>query len=253
MPIKLKDGRTTEDPRLDRIPEFDERSRNYPVSLHLRKVTRQNRVWRLPRYLMGDQGREGACTEFGISHVLAAYPLAQALRILRAVRNGHRIYWPAQQQDPWPGGSYPGADPTYEGTSELSALKVARDLGFFSEFSWAFGIDQLVDGVVSHGPANLALDWTRGMARPRPDGLIRNEGDVIGGHDVAMIGVLFDKRLPGDPRGTKRDLAVIAQSWGLDHGDRGRVYLPLSDLEEQLKDDGTAAFIHGEKKLTALP
>lgn len=246
----LKDGSGTGDRRLDRIPELDPRSRGFGVTRRREAAGPvRSRTWRLDRRLMGDQGQEGACVEFGLSHVLAASPVSQPLGVLRAIRDGHLIYWPAQAGDPWPGGSYPGASPVYEGTSELTGLKVAQRLGFITGYSWAFGIDEAVAGVVNVGPANLALGWTEGMMDARPGGLIRDEGDVVGGHDVAMIGVRLGARLDGE----RHDVAVIAQSWGLGYGDRGRVYLPLSDLERRLADDGTCAFVDGERRVAAVP
>jgi hypothetical protein len=165
--------------------------------------------------------------------------------VLRVIRAEHRIYWPAQQRDPWEGGSYPGANPVYEGTSELAGLLVLRDLGLIESFTWAFGIDEGIAGVQAHGVANLALDWTEGMSNPRQNGLITGAGSIRGGHDVAWIGVLWNHKLRGDSK--RRDLAVIAQSWGLDHGDVGRVYLPLEDLDARLRAGGTCSFVHGEK------
>jgi hypothetical protein len=205
------------------------------------------------------------CVEFGLSHVLAAMPITQALRVLQAVRARHLIYWPAQGQrtpwlpagwtgDPWPGGSYPGASPVYEGTSELTGMKVAQQLGFIGGYEWAFRFDDAVAGVLHVGAANLALGWTQGMMDARPDGLIEDTGNVVGGHDVAWIGCLFGKRMRSDGRGgPRRDVAVIAQSWGLGYGDRGRVYVPLEDLQRRLADDGTCAFVNGEKKVSEVP
>lgn len=246
MSIQLRDGSTTEDRRLDRIKFLDPRSRGFAIQERVGTVPLKSKVWRLWRKFYGDQGEEGACVEFGILHVLATLPVAQALAVLQLIRREHRIYWPAQRIDPWEGGSYPGASPVYEGTSEVAGLKIARDLGFFTEFTWAFGIDQALSGLIAHGAGNLALDWTEGMSKPRPNGLITADGSVMGGHDVALIGVLLGHKLKGEP---SRDLAVIAQSWGLDHGDRGRVYLPLEDLDKQLRAGGTCAFVHGEKRL----
>jgi hypothetical protein len=244
--VQLRGGAETADRRLDRLPELDPRSRDYPVRRHLAADTPIHaRVWRLLRSLMGDQGREGACVEFGLLHVLACLPVAQALAVLRAIRGEHLIYWPAQHDDPWPGGEYPGASPREGGTSETTAMRFLKAVGVISEFSWAFDFDAAVQGVVNVGPANLALAWTDGMMEASREGLIRDQGPVVGGHDVAWIGVQPGKRIDGQ----RIDVAVIAQSWGLDYGDRGRVYLPLDDLARRVADDGTVAFLHGEQRI----
>lgn len=260
---RLRDESTTADPRLDRLVQLDERSRGYA----LRAADRPSRdkVWRLDRSRMGDQGNEGACVEYGLSHVIACLPISVPQPLLARIRLEHLIYWTAQGMtrpwtpagwtgDPWAGGSYPGANPNYEGTSELAGIKVLQLLGFVTGYHWAFNIDDAVGGVMWEGPANLGLNWTRGMSRPRWDGLAEDDGEVIGGHDVAWIGVQWGWRAPSDGRdGPKRDVAVIAQSWGLDQGDRGRIYVPLIDVERRLADDGTCAFLRGEKTVTSLP
>jgi hypothetical protein len=253
--LKLRGGAITRDGRLDRVAQLDPRNRNHPVTARLPEIVeRKTKVWSLDRRWLGDQGQEGACVEYGLTHVISAMPVRQKLAIIRAIRAGHRIYWPAQRTDPWPGGSYPGATPFYEGTSEEAGMLVLRELGAIDGFDWAFGIDQGIAGVVNVGPANLALNWTEGMMHARPDGLITDQGSVVGGHDVAWTGVRFGVRLPGDgPNGPKRDLAVIPQSWGLDFGNRGFVYLTLEDLASRLRDDGTCAFLRGERQLTTLP
>jgi hypothetical protein len=263
MALTLRDGSTVKDPRLNRIAQLNPRNRDYPVQLPPR-VQLKTKVHRLDRRWLGDQGSEGACVEYGITHVLSATPLVQLRKIVEEVRRRHLIYWHAQglpanwlpsgwRGDPWAGGSYPGATPSYEGTSEEAGLMVAVHLGFIKKFEWAFGIDQALAGLME-SPGNLALNWTEEMADPRPDGLIRGGGRVIGGHDVACTGMRLGVRLPDDgPRGPKRNVIIIPQSWGLGHGNRGFVYLPFEDFEVRLKDQGTCSFLRGEEKLTKLP
>ncbi len=246
---KLRDGSKTSDLKLDRIVQFDPKSREYPVSALLAAPPEKRCTWHLDRARMGNQQNEGACTEFGLTHALAARPKASSLAPIRVVRDRHLFYWPAQRRDPWEGGSYPGADPVYEGTSTLAVLQVARDLGFFGAYHWAFGLEQVVQGILGVGPAVLGLNWTSGMASPRPDGLIEATGAVDGGHCVAGIGI--DHKRFAD--GRVLDVLVIAQSWGLVHGDRGRVYLPLDQLGERLADHGECAFVTQRTGLRVLP
>lgn len=247
MTIELKGGFTTEDPRLDRVQQFDERSRDHPIG-EVVPYNVESKVWRLNRSRYGDQGQEGACVEFGWTHVFgaqgASYTPTVSLATLRKIRAGHLFYWPGQRRDYWPGGSYEGADPFYEGTSVLAVAQVAQELGFMSEYRWAFSLDEGVRGVCNEGPAAIALNWDNGLARPRPNGLAVPDGNDIGGHCVAWIGCLFGHKLAGEP---KRDLAVIPQSWGLNHGDRGRIYVPLEDLGRKLSERGEQCFPIGRK------
>jgi hypothetical protein len=239
--IELKGGHRTSDPKLDRIPEFDEASREHPIAAVLPEGKIASKTWTLRRDLMGNQGREGACVEFGITHELGAQPVVVPRATLALIRREHRIYWPAQESDPWPGGEYPGATPRYGGTSLLSGIKVAQAMGFFDAYKWAFSIDEGIAGVVHTGPAVIAISLTEGLANARPDGLALDEGSVLGGHCLAWTGVQFGRRFSDG----KRDVAVLPQSWGPDVGDHGRIYVPLADLERRLKDDGETAFFSG--------
>lgn len=245
--VQLKDGTEASDPRLDRIVEFDEASRNYPITARLGAAPPKERIWRLDRAKMGDQGREGACVEFGITHELAAAPVYVPGYQLVQLRSGHLIYWPAQRDDQWPGGEYPGASPQYGGTSLLAGLKRGRALGYFDSFHWSFGMDEAVEGVLTVGPAVIAVTWLSSMFDPDENGLVRCSGNAEGGHCIAWIGVVKRQRF-----GTDR-VAVLAQSWGLDYGDRGRIYIRLPELQERLEDDGECAFMSGRKIPKTLP
>ena len=73
--IKLKDGTEVEDRRLDRLESFDDRSRNFPImaARELEGRRPRNYTWRMTGPVL-NQGNEGACVGFGISHELAARP-----------------------------------------------------------------------------------------------------------------------------------------------------------------------------------
>ena len=87
------------------------------------------------------------------------------------------------------------------------------------------------------------------MVNPGSDGLIEATGPAEGGHCVAGIGI-DHKRFPD---GRVLDVGVIAQSWDLAHGDRGRVYLPLDQLAELMTDQGECAFVTERAGLKSLP
>jgi hypothetical protein len=247
----LRDGTASADPRLDRLISFDERSRSFPLRLaDAPKLPRHDRLWRLARSKYGDQGREGACTEFGISHELGATPVAVPTAELRAIRARHLIYWPAQENDEWPGGSYPGADPQYEGTSVTAAMAQAKALGYYDEYRWAFTDDDRVDGVIHDGPAVCGCWYTEGMFQPHPSGLVEVSGQDVGGHCMAWIGVRFAHKLPGEAR---MDIAILAQSWGTDFGDHGRIYVKLEDWLALLMRDGETAWGVGRHQHGQLP
>jgi hypothetical protein len=235
---QLRDGTVTMDRRLDRCVEFDERSRNFPLGIE-RFAAMKTKVWQIRKTHMGDQGEEGACVEYGITHEMGAQPQVVYYKILNDIRSGHHIYWPAQQGDQWPGGSYPGAQPFYEGTSVLAGLKQTVALGYYSGYTWTFDIDSHAKGVISEGPAVVGITMVEGMMDPEPGGLMRDDGNEVGGHCMAWNGVVTNKFFGrGRPRQT---VAEFVQSWGLDFGDHGRVYMELGELENRLKDNGEVA------------
>jgi hypothetical protein len=228
--IRLKDGTRTRDPRLDRLIEFDEASRQFPIRALVARKRPRSMTWKLDIRL--DQGKEGACVGFGITHELAAAP--SPVPGLTAQYAREKIYWEAQKIDGQPGGAYPGAVPVYEGTSVLAGLKTAQKLGWMDSYRWAFGIDDLILGVGHNGPAVLGIPWYQGMMTPDSKGVIRPTGKLSGGHCILTRGVdvLHERfRLPN--------------SWGRPWGIDGECFISFSDMDRLLHDDGEAAFFVG--------
>lgn len=224
---RLMDGTRTEDRRLDRLVAFDERSRQFPVRALVGKKQPRSRTWRLDIRL--DQGNEGACVGFGITHELAATPAPVPGMTDTYARE--KIYWEAQKIDGQPGGAYPGAVPFYEGTSVLAGLKTAQKIGWMDSYRWAFGIDDLILGVGYNGPAVLGIPWYEGMRTPGSNGVIRATGKFAGGHCILARGVDI---LKGFFR--------LSNSWGRTWGIDGECFVSFSDMDRLLHDDGEAAF-----------
>lgn len=231
----LRGGHETEDPRLDRLIHFDERSRKFPIKAAIPAAAKKPRsyTWRCREWF--DQGREGACVGFGIGHELAARP--SEITGLGNLFLKEEIYWPAQEIDPWEGGSYPGANPFYEGTSVLSGVKVAQRLGFFTSYHWSFGLNDLILGVGYAGPAVLGLAWHGGMFSPDGNGFIHTTGSITGGHCICAIGV-----------NVKDKYFLLRNSWGKDWGIEGNCKVSFSGMEQLLSEDGEAVFFTGRQK-----
>lgn len=246
--ILLKDGSFTEDRRLDRLVHYDEKSLEFPIRTQLpeRKKPRSY-SWRMLGDVL-DQGREGACVGFSVTHELMARPAEVDPPGSDSQFAREQIYWPAQRIDPWPGGAYPGASPFYEGTSVLAGVKVAHRLGYFDEYRWAFGLEDLVLGVGRHGPALLGLWWHGGMFRPDPNGFITPTGGKFGGHAILCVAVKIVWK-PGSKRETLDDVdfdqsyVVLLNSWGMDWGYRGLCKVRLRDMRTLLLDQGEAVFM----------
>lgn len=223
--LLLRGGHETADPRLDRVPEFDERSRAFPIAAVVPEKLR-SRTWQAP--WVGDQGREGACVGFAWTGELAAVP-----RAFRGASNAYasEVYREAQKVDEWAGEGY-------SGTSVLAGAKVVAGRGFMGEYRWAFGIDELLRAVAHEGPAVLGIPWLDGMYEA-PDGLLTPSGSVVGGHAILARGVRLSGRYgPRQRRRAGEPVVILRNSWGPGYGIGGDAAIKASDLEGLLKQRG---------------
>lgn len=187
---------------LGRIPQHDPRNAGFPVRSIVGARAPRSYTWGMPRGLVLNQGREGACVGFAFAAELAARP-AVVPGITDEV--GRRIYREAQQNDPWP-----GQEPEFSGTSVLAGVQVLQRMGYVSEYRWAFGAAELAAAVSWVGPCVIGIDWHDSMYAPGPDGFIRPTGSIVGGHAILIRG--YNVR-------ARRFLAH--NSWGSGFGGKG--------------------------------
>ena len=228
--LQLKGDTHTFDPRLDRIPSYDPRSRRFPVRAVIAEATGTDRpplrsfTWQVGPVL--DQGNEGACVGFAHSARVMSDPDRD-----RGIDNAFArlVYRDAQKIDEWPGENY-------EGTSVLAGAKVLAARGEYTAYHWAFSIEDVLWSIGYLGPVVLGIPWLNGMFRPRPSGLLEVTGPVEGGHAILARGVRLKARLPGeglDPI----EVVRLRNSWGM-WGAGGDCYVRVDDLERLLKSDG---------------
>lgn len=232
MPV-LKGGLITQDPRLDRIPQFDPQSANYRIRsiVGLEKPVRSY-TWSVgdkAKPVHFDQGREGACVEYGFAHELVARPVMVNRTVVQNVIAKHGIYWPAQMIDEWEGGSYPGASPFYEGTSVLAGAKVLTNMGHYSSYHWAFTEKEIALAVGYFGPVVIGINWYTGMFEPNNDGFLSVTGQVEGGHCILVHAI-----------DAKAGFYWLWNSWGADWGVGGRAKLSRTNMSRLLMEAGEA-------------
>lgn len=245
MRIILRDGTTTDDRRLDRLQEFDERSREFNIAGEVPE-TLKTKTWQCRAYL--DQGWEGACVGFSWCHGASAY--ANHTNGITDTHAEQHVYWEAQKIDPWPGGAYPGAVPDNDGTSVLSGAKIMQQYGFIDGYKWAFNVDDVLKAISNHGVVIIGVWWRDSMFNTDPNGLLDISGAHAGGHAICVRGHNLKRRFAGHG-----DLHVVRlrNSWGKSWGLAGDCFLKVEDLETLLNDDGEACIPVGKHSLKPLP
>lgn len=223
--MKLRDGTETQDPRLTRLVNFDEKSKDYPIMATIEAKQPRSYTWRCLSHL--DQGPDGACIGFSMAHELVARP--KEIQNIDAKFAKEQIYWEAQKIDPWPGGSYPGNDHFYEGTSVLAGMKILQRLGYVEEYRWAFSLNDLVMAVGYSGPAVLGLSWHDSMFNPHSCGQLHTYGNIVGGHAILCKGVSVKNRT-----------FTLHNSWGSSWGINGDAFISWEEMEKLLHNNGEA-------------
>lgn len=235
--IELRGGKQTNDPRLDwvypgleaHMPSLRYLARDIvDVTLPPRSYT-----WRCDTYL--DQGNEGACVGFGLTHELLCAP--QKIKGLDATFAREQVYWNSQRRDWWDGGAYPGAVPFMEGTSVLHATQVVHEMGYYTEYRWSLDVRDIVYTIGYKGPVVAGTDWWTGMFNTNEAGFIRATGQVEGGHGYLIKGVKINYLGPYEygRRRTWEDVdwnlsyLLIHNSWNDQWGEGGCARISLTE------------------------
>jgi hypothetical protein len=216
----------------DWVPRHDPRSRNFPVRAALPvQAERRKKLWLASRTRL-DQGYEGACSGFAWGAELLASPRPAQLGS-DPNQFARYIYREAQKIDEWEGENY-------EGTSVLAGAKVVKRLGHIESYRWAFGIDDVIDALVTLGPVVIGIPWYEEMYETRPSGLVKMGGRIVGGHAITLTGYHPGIRLFKESWTTRFEVVKWRNSWGKEYGRNGDGYIRVSDLASLLADYGEA-------------
>jgi hypothetical protein len=202
---------------LDWKLRHDPKSLNYKID-KLSPLKERSRTWKRTIWL--DQGQEGACTGFGLSHVLGTTP-KRRLGVDDAF--AQRMYHEAQKLDEWPGEDY-------EGSSVLGAMKAAKNDGLISAYSWATTMEELIHAVGYFGPVECGINWYTGMFDTDDAGMIHVTGKIEGGHAICIGGV-----------NVSTGTFCLYNSWGKDWGFKGNAKISFADMARLMSEQGEFA------------
>lgn len=248
--ITLKNGAVTSDPRLDRLVQFDEASRGYQMRELLNQHPRL--LAKRRRYInpgpTRDQGPDGACTGFSVTHGMEGTPFK-----VRGLSDAtaKEWYFDNQRNDEWPGGEYPGATPQYGGSSVLASMKTLLQRNLITQYRWIGAgsqklMDDLHDTLKYVGPVNVGTYWYPSMFDPQPSGRLTVDlTDAAAGGHAYCLHDWVAKKLPGTDK--TKQYVLMQQSWGVwgvsrtRGGQRGFAYIAVEDMEALLTNDGEGA------------
>jgi len=237
----LRGGHTALDPRLGRLPEFDDRSWNWPIrgllatEVGTAKPPLRSFTWPAPWEAM-NQLRTGHCVGFGHGGRAKGSPILHP-----EVDNDwcHRYYKRCQDLDEWAGSET--EEPTYEGSSVIAGSKTGIEWGIYESYWWGVGVEDAARGVGYVAPGVAGTVWLDGMFDPRPSGLLEVSGSVAGGHCYLVRGIRLRAVLPGEGP-TPLEMFRIRNSWGPKWGIAGDAFIKVEDFERLQKMDGEICF-----------
>lgn len=216
----------------DWAPRHDPRSKNFPIRGAAKAVPVKSKAWKVPDPL--DQGYEGACVGYGWTHEALSTPVPVDFKRVKGIdipapdTIAKRVYREAQVIDEWEGENY-------EGTSVNAGAKVMRTIGVLKEWRWAFGIADVIHGVLTTGPVVLGIPWYEDMYEA-PEGIVHVGGELVGGHCILARAVAERGRVFPD-----EEAVGWLNSWGPTYGKNGLAWIRASDLSFLLRQDGEAA------------
>jgi hypothetical protein len=215
----------------DRVHIPDPKDADYPMRYALPLAAkRQSRSWDC--YVQLNQGSEGSCVGYGISHELASDPV-----IVPGINNGFAriLYLEAQRED-----EYPGED--YKGSSIRGGMKASTKRGYYGGYRWTNSEKDVALAVGHKGPVILGVAVYTGMMETDGFGFVHLTGVVEGLHCILCI----EYRHAFIPWLRRYRLK---NSWGPLWGIHGSCWMWAADLKRMLKRADCTACLPTVRKL----
>ncbi len=226
-------------PRLfDWRSHHDPRSRLFGIRAAIGDhVARKYVSWQ-PHKIRLDQQAEGSCVGFGWTAEMMARPAVVGGKsgIIAGIdpnEFARALYHRAQVLDDWPGEDY-------EGSSVIAGAKAVQEGGYISGYRWAFGIDDVIDALITSGPVVIGIPWFDSMYETRPSGLVEVDGSLVGGHCITLTAYHPGIRLFREGWTNRFEVVKWRNSWGRGYGRAGDGYVKVEDLAELLDSQFSA-------------
>lgn len=203
---------------LGRHQEHDPASKAFPAAI---SPARHTTDWAYHGTVL-DQGQIGACTGNAAVDVLMTGPYYDHLKKIFTEVDALAIYERATVLDGVPG-SYP---PNDTGSSGIAVMKACVERSWIRRYNHAFGIDHAI-GALMLGPVLTGVAWYQGMFTPDAQGFVHPTGQIVGGHEFAVIG--YD---------VIKDAVHCLNSWGTGWGLGGYFWIKTSDYASLLAGGG---------------
>ncbi len=204
--------------RLGRHVVHDPRSRDFPAA----RATKIVSVTHAAKGLPLNQGNIGSCTANALCGALDSSPdnaSGKSFTEDQAVS----LY---ELETKLEGEPYPPNDP---GGSGLMVCKAAKQLGWISSYSHAFGIQHALEALVLR-PVITGVSWYTSFDTPDPaTGLVELApgATVRGGHEIVADGI-----------DANNQLVWFWNSWGTQFGQGGRFCMSFDTWEQLLSGQG---------------
>jgi hypothetical protein len=225
----------------DRVASFDERSRNYPITLSVQEnLPLRSMSW--PRGPVLNQRKSGGCMAFAAAGELACGPVAvPGITDEFATK---QLYWPAQRADEFRGGEYPGASRRMQGTSMIAILKRLVAIGACDSYQHSFKEKDTYRGIGYNGPCLIGTNCYHGMMCPDAKGFLHPTGKYLGGHGMLLPQICLEQ-----------EYVVVRMAWDDTWGNHGEAKLTFKDYNQLRREMGEAAFLVGRHMIdvAALP
>jgi hypothetical protein len=217
---------------LGRHIEHDPRSRDYAYEPDL--ATTDFKTVLHHRYGgVFDQGEVGSCTGNACAGAINTVPLRDKAIEAHSLKEADAVdlYELATHLDNIPG-FYPEED---TGSTGLAVAKAAKQKGYITSYKHAFSVDAAL-AALQKRPIIIGIAWYEGYDNPDPTGLIKQAGQIRGGHEIELRGFQLASDL--------LDSLIIAEnSWSSSWGLNGLFNFTVATFQQMMDQQGDATIM----------